>query len=113
MPLFLIRNSFEFTQAIYEVVGLIIQCVYFIFGANAMFDFATVLIVTTDDDFPMLVAIFVVRLISWLLVLVVYIVSIVVLLGYRFFSSTSRPRPVQYHFPSECSTRLARSRWST
>lgn len=76
--LFLIQNSFELMQAIYEVVGLAIQRVSTAFGTGGTLDLATVSIVTTDDDVPALVAMLVVSLISWLLVLVAYVVSLVV-----------------------------------
>lgn len=76
--LFLVQNSFELMQAIYEVVGLAIQRVSTAFGTGGALDLATVSIVTTDDDVPALVAMLVVSLISWLLVLVAYVVSLVV-----------------------------------
>ena len=76
--LFLVQNSFELMQAIYEVVGLAIQRVSDAFGTGGELDLATVSIVTTDDDVPALVAMLVVSLISWLLVLVAYVVSLVV-----------------------------------
>lgn len=76
--LFLVQNSFELMQAIYEVVGLAIQRVSTAFGTGGALDLATVSIVTTDDDVPALVAMLVVSLISWLLVLVAYVVSPVV-----------------------------------
>ena len=75
--LFLVQNSFELMQAIYEVVGLAIQRVSDAFGTGGELDLATVSIVTTDDV-PALVAMLVVSLISWLLVLVAYVVSLVV-----------------------------------
>lgn len=76
--LFLIQNSFELMQAIYEVVGLAIQRTVSAFGTGGQLDLATVSIVTTDDDIPALVAMLVVSLISWLVVLIAYIVSLVV-----------------------------------
>lgn len=76
--LFLIQNSFELMQAIYEVVGFAIERTANAFGTGGQLDLATVSIVTTDDDIPALVAMLVVSLISWLVVLVAYIVSLVV-----------------------------------
>ncbi len=76
--LFLIQNSFELMQAIYEVIGLAIERVVDAFGTGGTLDLATVSIVTTDNDIPALIAMLVVSLISWLVVLVAYIVSLVV-----------------------------------
>ena len=75
---FLIQNSFELMQAIYEVIGLAIERVANAFGTGGTLDLATVSIVTTDDDIPALIAMLVVSLISWLVVLIAYIVSLVV-----------------------------------
>lgn len=76
--LFLIQNSFELMQAVYGVIGLAIERVANAFGTGGTLDLATVSIVTTDDDIPALVAMLVVSLISWLVVLIAYIVSLVV-----------------------------------
>ena len=76
--LFLIQNSFELMQAIYEVVGLAIDRTISLFGTGGALDLADVSIVTSDDDLPSLIAMLLVSLISWLVVLVAYIVSLVV-----------------------------------
>ena len=76
--LFLIQNSFELMQAIYEVVGIAIAKVVGLFGSGGAIDLTAVSIVTTDDDMPALIAMLVVGLISWLVVLVAYIISLVV-----------------------------------
>lgn len=76
--LFLIQNSFELMQAIYEVVGLAISRVVAAFGTGGALDLTTVSVVTTDDDIPALVALLVVSLISWVVVLAAYVVSLVV-----------------------------------
>lgn len=76
--LFLIQNSFDLMQAIYEVVGLAIDRTISLFGTGGALDLADVSIVTGDDDLPSLIAMLLVSLISWLVVLVAYIVSLVV-----------------------------------
>ena len=76
--LFLIQNSFELMEGIYEVVGLAIQRVTGSLGTGGKLDLAAVSIVTTDDDVPSLVAMLVVSLVSWVVVLAAYIVSLVV-----------------------------------
>ncbi len=76
--LFLLQHSFELMQAIYEVVGLAISRTIGLFGTGSLIDLSQVSIVTTNDDIPALIAMLVVSLISWLVVLVAYIVSLVV-----------------------------------
>ena len=76
--LFLIQNSFELMQAIYEVVGLAIDRTIALFGTGGAIDLTGASIVTADDDIPALVAMLVVSLISWLVVLIAYIVALVV-----------------------------------
>ena len=76
--LFLIQNSFELMQAIYEVVGLAIDRTIALFGTGGALDLGEVSIVTGDDDLPSLIAMLLVSLVSWLVVLVAYIVSLVV-----------------------------------
>ena len=76
--LFLIQNSFDLMTSLYEVVGLAIRRAADLFGTGSPMDLAKVSIVTTDDDVAALVAMLVVSLISWLVVLVAYIVSLVV-----------------------------------
>lgn len=76
--LFLLQHSFELMQAIYEVVGLAISRTIGLFGTGSLIDLSQVSIVTTSDDIPALIAMLVVSLISWLVVLVAYIVSLVV-----------------------------------
>ena len=63
--LFLIQNSFDLMQAVYQAVQLAI-------------DRVTVSITTTDDDVAALVAMLVVALVSWLVVIVAYVVALVV-----------------------------------
>ena len=76
--LFLIQNSFELMQAIYEVMGLAIDRTIALFGTGGALDLGEVSIVTGDDDLPSLIAMLLVSLVSWLVVLVAYIVSLVV-----------------------------------
>lgn len=76
--LFLMQNSFDLMTSLYEVVGLAIRRAADLFGTGSAMDLAKVSIVTTDDDVAALVAMLVVSLISWLVVLVAYIVSLVV-----------------------------------
>lgn len=76
--LFLIQNSFELMKAIYAVVGLAIDRVIGMFGTGGAIDLTGASIVTADDDIPALVAMLVVSFISWLVVLIAYIVALVV-----------------------------------
>ena len=76
--LFLIQNSFDLMAAIYEVIGLAVDRVEGLFGTGGAMNLAEVSIVTTEDDVSALMAILVVSLISWLVVLVAYVVALVV-----------------------------------
>ena len=76
--LFLVQNSFSIMQAIYEVAKLAIDRVAGLFGAGSQIDLATVSITTTDDDVAALLAMLVVALVSWLVVIVAYVVALVV-----------------------------------
>ncbi|WP_241159256.1 conjugal transfer protein TrbL, partial [Adlercreutzia sp. ZJ141] len=76
--LFLIQNSFDLMAAIYEVVGLAIDRVEALFGTGGALDMAAVSVVTADDDLSALLALLVVAVISWLVVLIAYIVALVV-----------------------------------
>ena len=76
--LFLIQNSFDLMAAIYEVVKLAIDRVVGLFGAGMPLDLSAVSITTTDDDVAALIAMLVVALVSWLVVIVAYVVALVV-----------------------------------
>jgi hypothetical protein len=76
--LFLVQNSFAIMQAIYEVAKLAIDRVAVLLGAGSQIDLATVSITTTDDDVAALLAMLVVALVSWLVVIVAYVVALVV-----------------------------------
>ena len=76
--LFLIQNSFDLMQAVYEVVKLAIDRVAGLLGNGAAIDLAEVSITTTDDDVAALLAMLVVALASWLVVIVAYVVVLVV-----------------------------------
>lgn len=75
---FLVQNSFAIMQAIYEVAKLAIDRVAGLFGAGSQIDLTTVSITTTDNDVAALLAMLVVALISWLVVIVAYVVALVV-----------------------------------
>lgn len=76
--LFLVQNSFAIMQAIYEVAKLAIDRVAGLFGAGSQIDLTTVSITTTDNDVAALLAMLAVALISWLVVIVAYVVALVV-----------------------------------
>lgn len=76
--LFLVQNSFDLMQAVYEVVKLAIDRVAGLFGAGSAIDLSEVSITTTDDDVAALLAMLVVALVSWLAVIVAYVVALVV-----------------------------------
>lgn len=76
--LFLVQNSFAIMQAIYEVAKLAIDRVAGLFGAGSQIDLTTVSITTTDDDVAALLAMLAVALVSWLVVIVAYVVALVV-----------------------------------
>lgn len=65
-------------QAIYEVAKLAIDRVAGLFGAGSQIDLTTVSITTTDNDVAALLAMLAVALISWLVVIVAYVVALVV-----------------------------------
>ncbi len=76
--LFLAQNSFAIMQAIYEIAKLAIDRVAGLFGTGSQIDLTTVSITTTDDDVAALLAMLVVALVSWLVVIVAYVVALVV-----------------------------------
>ena len=76
--LFLIQNSFDLMQAVYQVVKLAIDRVVALFGTGAAMDLSEVSITTTDDDVAALLAMLVVALVSWVVVIVAYVVALVV-----------------------------------
>ena len=76
--LFILQHSFELMQALYEVIGLAISKTVGMFGTGGLINISEVSIVTTDDDIPALIAMLVISLISWLVVVIAYIVSLVV-----------------------------------
>lgn len=76
--LFLVQNSFAIMQAIYEIAKLAIDRVAGLFGTGSQIDLTTVSITTTDDDVAALLAMLVVALVSWLVVIVAYVVALVV-----------------------------------
>ena len=76
--LVLVQNSFAIMQAIYEVAKLAIDRVAGLFGAGSQIDLTTVSITTTDNDVAALLAMLAVALISWLVVIVAYVVALVV-----------------------------------
>ena len=76
--LFLIQNSFELMQAVYQVAKLAIDRVVGLFGTGASMDLSEVSITTTDDDVAALLAMLVVALVSWVVVIVAYVVALVV-----------------------------------
>lgn len=76
--LFIIQNSFDIMQAIYEVTKLAIDRVAGMFGAGGAIDLQTVSIATTEDDVAALIGMIVIALISWLVVVIAYVVALVV-----------------------------------
>lgn len=76
--LFLLQNSFDLMQAVYEVTKLAIDRVVGIFGTGSSIDLTAVSIVTTDDDVAALLAMLIVALVSWLVVIIAYVVALVV-----------------------------------
>lgn len=79
--LFLVQNSFELMRAIYEVARLAIRRATSVVGTGGAFDLSEVSIVTEDDDVAALLAMIVVALVSWLVVIVAYVVALVVTWG--------------------------------
>lgn len=76
--LFLVQNSFAIMQSVYEVAKLAIDRVAGLFDTGAAIDLQTVSITTTDDDAAALLAMLVVALVSWVVVIVAYVVALVV-----------------------------------
>lgn len=76
--LFLVQNSFAIMQSVYEVAKLAIDRVAGLFDTGAAIDLETVSITTTDDDAAALLAMLVVALVSWVVVIVAYVVALVV-----------------------------------
>lgn len=76
--LFLLQNSFDIMQAVYEVSRIAVQRVSDLFGSGSSLDLKTVSITTTDDNVASLLGMLVVALISWLVVIIAYVIALVV-----------------------------------
>ena len=76
--LFVLQNSFEIMQAVYEVTRIAVQRTSDLFGSGQQLDLQTVSITTTDDNVAALLGMLVVALVSWVVVLVAYVVALVV-----------------------------------
>lgn len=76
--LFILQHSFEIMQAVYEVTRIAVQRTTDLFGSGQQLDLQTVSITTTDDNAAALLGMLVVALVSWLVVLVAYVVALVV-----------------------------------
>ena len=76
--LFLLQNSFDIMQAIYEVSRIAVQRVSSLFGTGSSLDLKTVSVTTTEDNVAALLGMLVVALVSWLVVIVAYVVALVV-----------------------------------
>lgn len=79
--LFLLKNSFDIMQAVYEVSRIAIQRVTDLFGSGSAIDLKTVSITTQDDNVASLLGMLVVALVSWVVVIVAYVVALVVSWG--------------------------------
>lgn len=79
--LFLLKNSFDIMQAVYEVSRIAIQRVTNLFGTGSAIDLNTVSITTQDDNVASLLGMLVVALVSWVVVIVAYVVALVVSWG--------------------------------
>lgn len=79
--LFLVQNSFELMRALYEVARLAIRRASSVVGSGGAMDLTEVSVVTEDDDVAALLAMIVVALVSWLVVIVAYVVALVVTWG--------------------------------
>ncbi|MCH3943934.1 MAG: hypothetical protein LKE37_09905 [Atopobiaceae bacterium] len=79
--LFLVQNSFELMRALYEVARLAIRRAASVVGSGGAMDLTEVSVVTEDDDVAALLAMIVVALVSWLVVIVAYVVALVVTWG--------------------------------
>ncbi len=76
--LFILQHSFEIMQAVYEVTRIAVERVSGLFGTGSELDLDAVSITTTDDNVAALLGMLVVALVSWLVVLVAYVVALVV-----------------------------------
>lgn len=76
--LFLLQNSFDIMQAIYEVSRIAVQRVSDLFGSGSSLDLKTVSIATTDDNVAALLGMLVIALISWIVVIAAYVIALVV-----------------------------------
>lgn len=76
--LFILQHSFEIMQAVYEVTRIAVQRTSDLFGSGQQLDLQAVSITTTDDNVAALLGMLVVALVSWLVVLVAYVVALVV-----------------------------------
>ena len=76
--LFLLQNSFDIMQAVYEVSRIAVQRVSDLFGSGSSLDLKTVSITMTDDNVASLLGMLVVALISWLVVIIAYVIALVV-----------------------------------
>jgi hypothetical protein len=76
--LFILQHSFEIMQAVYEVTRIAVERVSGLFGTGSELDLNAVSITTTDDNVAALLGMLVVALVSWLVVLVAYVVALVV-----------------------------------
>ena len=79
--LFLVQNSFELMRALYEVARLAIRRAASVAAFGGSPEVAEVSVVTEDDDVAALLAMIVVALVSWLVVIVAYVVALVVTWG--------------------------------
>ena len=75
------QNSFELMRALYEVARLAVSRAASVVGPGGAADLSEVSIVTEDDDVAALLAMIVVALVSWLVVIVAYVVALVVTWG--------------------------------
>ncbi|WP_058985079.1 conjugal transfer protein TrbL [Hugonella massiliensis] len=76
--LFILQNSFELMQAVYEVTRIAVQRVAGLFGTGSALDLSAVSITTTDDDVAALLGMLVIALVSWVVVVAAYVVALVV-----------------------------------
>lgn len=76
--LFVLQHSFELMQGVYEVSRLAVSRVSDLFGTGSALDLQAVSITTTDDDVAALLGMLVVALVSWVVVIVAYVVALVV-----------------------------------
>lgn len=76
--LFLLQNSFDIMQAVYEVSRIAVRRVSDLFGTGSSLDLQAVSITTTDGNVASLLGMLVVALISWLVVIIAYVIALVV-----------------------------------